>query len=55
MPAVVGMTSGGASQYSGTLAIVVSGGGATFEYSRIGRPAESVIVSVTVPDAAAAR
>ena len=37
MPAVVGSTAGGASQYSGTFAIVVSAGGATLVYSRIDR------------------
>ena len=46
MPAVVGRTAGGASQYSGTFAIVVSTGGATLEYSRIACPAVSLIDSV---------
>jgi len=55
MPAVIGSTTGGASQYSGTFAIVVSGGGATLEYSRIRRPAVSLIVNVILPEAGEAR
>ena len=48
MPAVEGRTIGGASQYPGTFGIVVSGGGATLEYSRTRRPAASAIDSVSI-------
>jgi len=55
IPAVVGSTVGGASQYSGTLGIVVSAGGATFVNSRIVAPDPSAMLSVTAPDADAER
>jgi hypothetical protein len=55
MPAVVDSTTGAPSQYEGTFAIVVSGSGATLEYSRTTDPAASVILSVTRPDADAGR
>jgi hypothetical protein len=55
MPADVGSTVGGMSQYSGTFGIVVSRGGAMLENSRMLLPPVSLIVSVTVPLAGDAR
>jgi hypothetical protein len=55
IPAVVGNTVGGASQYSGTFGMVVSGAGGTLVYSRTVAPLPSVMFNVTVPEAGADR